>query len=77
MGWNYRIMAVEHKGEVYLRVHEVHYDKKGVPNSYTLEPTTLGGEDLEDIKGALELFKLAFEKPVLWYGDRFPEEYEV
>jgi hypothetical protein len=26
MGWNHRILAHEHNGEVYLQIHEVYYN---------------------------------------------------
>ena len=32
MGWNYRILAHDYKGEVYLQIHEVYYDEEGKPN---------------------------------------------
>ncbi len=75
MGWNHRILAHEHKGEIYLKIHEVLYDKDGKPNGYTKDAITVGGEDLKSITWTLNKMKECRKKPILWEGDKVPKEY--
>lgn len=75
MSWNYRIMAHEHKGEVTLIIHEVYYDKKGKPNSYSEPPATFRGDSQQELFEVVGLMTRCFNRPILWYGDKFPEEY--
>ena len=76
MSRDYRILAKEDGSEVYFQVYEVYYDKDGIPNDYTTNPTTVGGESLEAIKWTLYRIKEATKKPILWWGDKFPNEYK-
>lgn len=75
MSWNHRVLAHEHKGEIYFQMHEVYYDKEGVLNSYTANPVTVGGESIESIKWTLDEMAKAREKPILLI-DGFPNEYK-
>lgn len=79
MGWNYRALATEHtysngKSEIILSIHEVYYDEDGNPNGYIKEKT-INGESIKSLKWSLNKMKEALKKPVLWAGERFPEEY--
>lgn len=74
MGWNHRILASEQDGETYLEIHEVHY-KKDKPVSYTANAITVGAEDLKGITWVLDKMKECMKKPILWKGDKFPNEY--
>lgn len=74
MSWNYRILAHENNGEVYLQVHEVYYTNN-IPDGYTSDPITVGSETLEGIEWTLNRMQEAVKKPVLWAGERFPNEY--
>lgn len=75
MGWNHRILAHEIDGEIYLQIHEVHYSEKGIPNGYTENAISVGGEDLKAISWTLDKMKECTKKPILWAGDKFPDEY--
>lgn len=75
MSWNYRLMAHTLNGDVFFDMHEVYYNKKGRPNSYTEKGVSAGGEDLEGIYETLELMKLALKKPIIHAGDKFPQIY--
>ena len=76
MSWNHRIIQTEHKGEVYLNIHEVYYDKNGVPNGYTANPISVSGETLEDLEWVLNKIKECLSKPILLGGEKFPKEKE-
>lgn len=76
MPWNYRILAHKHADDVHMMIHEVYYDKPdGIPMRYTKDPVTIGGEDLTAMDTTLRRMLSSLSKPVLWAGDRFPEEY--
>lgn len=82
MKWNYRVMAKEFDcGTIELDIYEVYYDENDIPNGYTNNSVSPGGYNvklngLNDIKQALELMIKALDKPILWYGDKFPQEYK-
>ena len=73
--WNYRVMAHQYKDEIYLQIHEVHY-KYDVPTACGVEKATVGGETTKEIRWSLQRMEEANNKPVLFYGDKFPEEYK-
>jgi hypothetical protein len=63
MSWNYRVILQDD----YYSIHEVYYDDDGNIESWTEQPVGIGGETLEELKGDLEYYKHALEKPVLKY----------
>ena len=63
-------------GDIYLDMHVVHYRKNGKPKAYTVEPVTVGGEDIDSIKWVLDKMRIALEKPVIWHGEKWPKEYK-
>lgn len=69
MTWNYRILRSVYnvcgEEEEIHAVHEVYYDSAGEIVAYSDAPSPLAGNDLEDLKGCLNLLALAFEKPIL------------
>lgn len=73
--WNHRVMAREYNSEVYLEIYEVYYTND-IPDSYTLNPITLGSDDLKGLKWTVNRIKECLNKPILWYGDKFPNIYE-
>jgi hypothetical protein len=78
MPWNHRIMAHNNgDNEVYFQIHEVYYDENGSPNSYTVNPVTIGGEDLESIEWTLNKMLESLNKPILSAGENFPNEYKI
>jgi len=76
MSWNHRILAHNEGDEIYLEIHEVYYDENGLPNGYTSNPTTIGGEDVKSINWTLNKVLECTKKPILYYGEKFPQEYE-
>ncbi len=72
--WNHRIMVHQQGDELIFMIHEVHY-ADGVPLTYTSHGVRVVGDDVTDIAEVLANMLLAVSKPVLWYGDRFPDEY--
>jgi len=77
MTWNYRILAHEYKGEIYLQVHEVYYSKKSKPVKYTENAVSVGGETIGEILQVLKKMKKSWKNPILYAGDRFPNEYKI
>ena len=79
--WNYRVMVKEFpNGILECNIYEVYYDDDGVPNGCTMNAVTPGGFDMklggfDDLISTLDWMKLATEKPILWYGDKFPQVY--
>lgn len=74
--WNYRLMAKEYNGEVWFDIHEVYY-KNDMPVSCSKEPVTVGGNSTNEIRESLSKMTECIEKPIIWYGDRFPKEYRI
>lgn len=75
MSWNHRVLAHENNGEVYFQLHEVYY-KNNIPDSYTVNPITIGSESIKGIKWTLNKIQNAVKKPILWAGKDFPKEYD-
>lgn len=74
--WNHRILAHEDgKGEVWFGMHEV-YSTYGIPDSCTLNPITFNSDSLKSMKWSLRRMTEATKKPILWFGDKFPQEYK-
>jgi len=77
--WNYRVLAFESKHfgkkEIYFSVQTVHY-KEEKPVSYSETTDSPGGTTIEEAKEDMNNTKEAFNKPVLWGGYRFPDEYK-
>lgn len=69
MSWNYRIIKTKWKlknlkGNGYA-IHEVYYDEKGRPTSWSAEPQYLCAETKEQLMGDIVLIRQAFRKPTL------------
>ena len=84
--FNYRLMATEYKigdnNHIYISIFEVFYDEHGIPNAYTKNPISLGVEDdfenpLTSLNWCLDKMKECLEKPILYYGDKFPQIYKI
>lgn len=75
MSWNYRVIATQHNGETCLAIHEVYYHEHK-PCGLTEQPVYIGGNTIKDLRWTLNRMKEALKKPVLWGGDKFPQEYE-
>ncbi len=74
--WNYRLMAKEAKGEVWFDIHEVYYNND-LPTSCSKYPACVSGNSVDDVKEVLSKMTECLEKPIIWYGDRFPKEYRI
>lgn len=61
---------------IYLQIHEVYYNNDGKPTSYTENAVGVGGDNVEGITWVLEMMSKCLEKPVLWAGENFPQEYK-
>lgn len=74
MSWNYRLMrhSTPIKGtdqvEIWFGIHEI-YGTSPEGIAYSEQPTNLVGENVEDIKWALEEMLKCLEKPVLDYNE--------
>lgn len=77
MGWNHRILAHEHNGEVYLQIHEVYYNEEGKPNGYTENPISVGSETVKGITWTLNKMLECRTKPILLAGEKFPKECKI
>jgi len=75
MSWNHRLLMFEEEVNNYFQMHEVYYEND-IPNGHTQNPTGVHGDSVDDIKWQLEMMTKALDKPILWGGDRFPEEYK-
>lgn len=70
MTWNYRVVRrIDGRGEEFLAIYEVYYDKEGNPEAVTEDPISPHGDDMDDLHGAFDLYKLSLDKPVLNYED--------
>ena len=77
--WNHRVIKTTSEYGYYYAIHEVHYTND-IPHSLTVDPISVGGEDVESIKWTLEKMLIATEKEVIpmEYFDKFTTtpEYE-
>jgi hypothetical protein len=65
MTWNYRVIERNTNGEIYQQVHEVYYDKKGKPDSWTVNPCAPFGNDIYDLTKNIENMLEACKKSTL------------
>ncbi len=73
-GWNHRILAHEYGGDIYFEIHEVYYDENSIAVSYTENPVSVGSDTIKGITWTLYKMLQCRKKPILWAGERFPEE---
>ena len=75
MSWNYRILAHKYReNEVYFQIHEVYYDKSGIPNGYAKDAEYVGADDVEGLQWTLDRMQECLSKPILSV-ENFPEKY--
>jgi hypothetical protein len=80
-GWNHRILATEYSNglghtELYFQIHEVYYDDQGLPYTHTINPIPVAAESMEELNWVLGEMQKATQKPILWAGEKFPQEYK-
>jgi len=65
--WNYRVIKRQEtpEGEPSYQIHEVYYDRDGKIEMRICDPVEPSGESLEELRGDLEHFSEALQKPVL------------
>jgi hypothetical protein len=77
MSWNYRVLAWEQEDEEpYFEIGSVSYDKHGNPVVYSEYGNIAGGDTIDELQVELNQMNQALNKPILWAGDKFPEEYK-
>jgi hypothetical protein len=74
MSWNYRVLAHKYPDSIEFRIHEV-FNTKGKPDSYSTEAQTVEGDSIASLLFTLNAMKRALLEPILWAGDRWPEEF--
>jgi len=77
MGWNHRVLATSKDNEIYLQIHEVYYNSEGVPDGYTMNPITIGSEEISSLRWTINKISDSLKKPILWAGDKFPQECKI
>lgn len=75
--WNYRITKEKDESEedgFAYSIRTVYYNKEGVADSWSEDPSHLASESRQTLKDVLNLMMKAFEKPVLLIeGDTITE----
>lgn len=75
--WNYRVLISVFDNEDIFQIHEVYYNNAGEINGHGENSVSIYSEEgLEGVKWQLDMMYKALEKPILWGGERFPEEYK-
>ena len=67
MGWNHRVMKSKDGEDDYYQIHEVYYNNKGEPDSWTTNGVTVGAESVEGLRWVLEKMLESLDKEVLDY----------
>ena len=69
--WNHRVMKHEKADgdDDWYQIHEVYYNGKREPNSWTVEGIVPGGNTLEDLRDELIMMLEATEKEILKYKE--------
>ena len=75
MSWNYRVLAFAHPSEVVFEICPVYYSDSGKPNGYGKGEPVYSDTGKEGLVWRLQRYDEALLKPILYAGDRFPEEY--
>ena len=74
---NYRLLAHKGRFQTVIKLHGVSYSKKGIATTYTANPITLSGEDLQEIEEKARMLNIALERPILYADRKFPKEYKT
>jgi len=75
MSWNHRVLAHKDGDDIWFSIHEVYYDEKGTPESYTSNGVSVGGNSIKDLSWTLDKMKKCLNKPILSL-ENFPEEFK-
>ncbi len=75
MSWNHRVLAHKEGNTVVYAIHEVYYDKDGVPEGHTQNDISVRGSSIEGLSWTLDKMKKCLEKPILSV-ENFPEKFK-
>lgn len=67
---------VDKEDPLLFSIHTVYYDEKGTPLGYSKSPASPVQPTLKMLKGDMDMFKKAFDLPIIWRGEKFPEEFK-
>lgn len=73
--FNYRVLYHNDEFEDYVSVHNVYYSGD-TPVAYGDIPVPPVGSDLKELQSFIRFTEEALQKPILYAGERFPEEYK-
>lgn len=78
MGFNFRVLAMQYPDSdlMHFAVHDVYYDERGKPNAYDDRTHSLDADTPKELVWMNRRVKEALKKPILWHGDKFPQEYK-
>jgi hypothetical protein len=65
MSWNYRVVMQEANGYKSLGLREIYYNEDDSIFAMSREDEAPLGDDIEDLRGDLEIMMEALDKPVL------------
>ena len=66
MTWNYQVIKLTQHGKTTYRLHEVYYNEGGEIANWTVEPVSVQGETLEEVRAVLTMMLDDVDKrPVL------------
>jgi len=68
-GWNHRVMKRKDGDDDWYQIHEVYYDSKLEPNSWTKEGIAPGGNTLEELRDELIRMIKSLDKEILEYDE--------
>jgi hypothetical protein len=74
MSWNHRILAHKAREDWFFQIHEVYYEKNGIPYGYTKDGVSVGAESVEGIHWVLDRMRECANKPIL-SAENFPNEW--
>jgi hypothetical protein len=72
MKWNYRLLAHVDGDDYFFQIHEVYYNKKGKPISFTKKGVIPSGSTVNEVLVSLDEMSMCAKKPIL-SAERFPE----
>lgn len=74
---DYRILAEDNGDDGMLfEIYEVYYDEDGNAAMHDEYPACVFGDDIDEILFCLNGMKDAINRPILWLGDKFPEQFD-
>jgi len=78
MAFNFRVLARQYPDTDFMHfgIYEVYYDEAGNPTTYIGRIHSLETGTIEDLDWMVRRASEALAKPILWYGDKFPQEYK-